>query len=614
MTDKEHCTKWYLNQGINPRTGRKIKIGGPTYKKLEKECGPKSKKSSPKSKKSSPKSKKSSPKPKKSKRKPKKSKPSPKASEIKTQTYEQCITFDDIELREHQLKVVDFMVNSNQKGLLAFHTVGSGKTITAITSAKCLLAMKKFENLKVIILTPVSVAAQFKKEVERLIKDKEILKRIMIQSHSYWLNRYEKGEYTARNSFMIIDEVHKFKSAGAKRAALLIRATNEAKKILLLTATPAENDPNEIRNYMAMINNRSFKKEYKKYEEEVEEYILEEEDEKEKEERLKKEKKKNKKKSFFKRIFKEKNNALVGEVRIPKIVKDPNVPIHKYLKCKFSYFKSLKDINNFPDKEERVVQLKMTPAFQKEYENIESKKINQSLKDTFNVGDKRDEDINLSVFLNGVRRAVNGLNMPSPKLEWIKEHVLRRVSKKEKVIIYSNWVKFGIDEVEKFLINEKIKYGKIVGSVSKANRLQIMNDYNSNKIMVMLITSAGAEGLDLKETRSMVIMEPYWHPSRIDQVIGRAVRYKSHANLPVKDRKVDIYHLLLVKKRHKDNAKDAVKNWFNKNIMNEKNKVEKEEAKLSVDVILFNLTNFKREKINLFYEYIKHNSIENKKC
>ena len=33
-----NCDKWRLNPSINPRTNRRITVGGPTYKKLEKEC------------------------------------------------------------------------------------------------------------------------------------------------------------------------------------------------------------------------------------------------------------------------------------------------------------------------------------------------------------------------------------------------------------------------------------------------------------------------------------------------------------------------------------------------------------------------------------------------
>lgn len=37
MTD---CKAWWKNPGVNPNTGRKINIDGPTYKKLLIECGP----------------------------------------------------------------------------------------------------------------------------------------------------------------------------------------------------------------------------------------------------------------------------------------------------------------------------------------------------------------------------------------------------------------------------------------------------------------------------------------------------------------------------------------------------------------------------------------------
>jgi hypothetical protein len=49
---------------------------------------------------------------------------------------------------------------------------------------------------------------------------------------------------------------------------------------------------------------------------------------------------------------------------------------------------------------------------------------------------------------------------------------------------------------------------------------------------VFCITSAGAEGLSLRNVRRVHIMEPYWNHVRTDQVKGRAVRICSHADLP----------------------------------------------------------------------------------
>jgi hypothetical protein len=36
-------------------------------------------------------------------------------------------------------------------------------------------------------------------------------------------------------------------------------------------------------------------------------------------------------------------------------------------------------------------------------------------------------------------------------------------------------------------------------------------------------------------------MEPYWHETRIDQVIGRAIRINSHIDLPPEERTVNVY-------------------------------------------------------------------------
>ena len=58
---------------------------------------------------------------------------------------------------------------------------------------------------------------------------------------------------------------------------------------------------------------------------------------------------------------------------------------------------------------------------------------------------------------------------------------------------------------------------------------------------VISITGAGAEGLSLKNVRSVHIMEPFWNPVRTDQVKGRAVRICSHAELPVNERTVEVY-------------------------------------------------------------------------
>ena len=60
------------------------------------------------------------------------------------------------------------------------------------------------------------------------------------------------------------------------------------------------------------------------------------------------------------------------------------------------------------------------------------------------------------------------------------------------------------------------------------------------RLCVFMASSAGAEGIDLKKVRNVYIMEPYWTPGRIEQVIGRAIRLNSHKYLPEEERTVTV--------------------------------------------------------------------------
>lgn len=76
-------------------------------------------------------------------------------------------------------------------------------------------------------------------------------------------------------------------------------------------------------------------------------------------------------------------------------------------------------------------------------------------------------------------------------------------------------------------------------------RLISGNNMFGEVIKVFMITASGAEGISLKNTRYVHIMEPYWHPVRIQQVIGRARRICSHQQLPEELRTVDVFLYLM---------------------------------------------------------------------
>jgi hypothetical protein len=68
----------------------------------------------------------------------------------------------------------------------------------------------------------------------------------------------------------------------------------------------------------------------------------------------------------------------------------------------------------------------------------------------------------------------------------------------------------------------------------------LKDSIKEKKLCVFMASAAGAEGITLANVRNVSIMEPYWNPARIDQVIGRAIRICSHATLPMEERTVKV--------------------------------------------------------------------------
>jgi hypothetical protein len=82
-------------------------------------------------------------------------------------------------------------------------------------------------------------------------------------------------------------------------------------------------------------------------------------------------------------------------------------------------------------------------------------------------------------------------------------------------------------------------------NITNELRKKAKNNNMGEIIKVFMITSSGSEGINLRNTRYVHIMEPYWHPVRSDQVIGRARRICSHKNLDSKYQTVEVFVYLM---------------------------------------------------------------------
>ena len=111
------------------------------------------------------------------------------------------------------------------------------------------------------------------------------------------------------------------------------------------------------------------------------------------------------------------------------------------------------------------------------------------------------------------------------------------------------------------------------------------------KIKVLFISKAGSEGLDLKNTSNIIIMESGWNENSMEQIIGRGVRYKSHESLPKSKRAVTVYRLYAIKPNEYKNIKKITS----------KHLLElKDNKMMSVDLYLRNYSWLKQQELDKF--------------
>ena len=89
------------------------------------------------------------------------------------------------------------------------------------------------------------------------------------------------------------------------------------------------------------------------------------------------------------------------------------------------------------------------------------------------------------------------------------------------------------------------EWNKVPTNIVEQLSARANNNNHGEIIKIFMLTAAGAEGISLKNVRFVHITEPYWHPVRIEQVIGRARRICSHHALPEEERNVTVFKYLM---------------------------------------------------------------------
>lgn len=93
----------------------------------------------------------------------------------------------------------------------------------------------------------------------------------------------------------------------------------------------------------------------------------------------------------------------------------------------------------------------------------------------------------------------------------------------------------------------KGKYIMLSSSASDAEISSMLSavknraNVSGKNIKVVVTSPLAAEGIDFRFIRQVHILDPWWNMSRIEQVVGRALRTCSHQNLPPKEQNCTVY-------------------------------------------------------------------------
>ena len=217
----------------------------------------------------------------------------------------------------------------------------------------------------------------------------------------------------------------------------------------------------------------------------------------------------------------------------------------------------------------------------------------------------------------------------SPKFVRIIFNILKT---KGTVMIYSNYVEmeglqllkvylefFGFVDMDKDsefdknslnpnkkLSKDGLRWCEFHGGIDKSTRKLNKDIFNmtdnryAKYCKIIMISPAGAEGINLNNVRQVHIVEPYWNEVRIEQVIGRALRFCQHRDLPLDERRVDVFRYKVIRNSGKETTDQKMEDLSRKknNLLLSFIEAVKEAA---VDCELFKAHNMMGTKYKCFH-------------
>jgi superfamily II DNA or RNA helicase len=453
----------------------------------------------------------------------------------------------EVQLKPHQTRALERLDDpGNNNSLLAAHPTGSGKTLTAIASFEKL--RKAGKAVRAIVVVPASLRENFVENgVKKFTNSTSAVYGPKNERHNLDVGQPSKADYNVVSyelfrqhhaqiladtgaDTLIMDEVHKVRDEQGSTYNMLREVRPKFKQAITLTGSIVNNEPADVVPLMDVTFGPGSHKLVNK--------------------------------KFFDNLFVQKDAKKVGffspKVEITKSLK--NKPqLAKYLGNKIDYVGRDEVSGDMPDKKTIDVEVTMTPDQKKLYDFSMSSVdpiTRWKIRNNIPVGQREARDA-FSKLLQARQVATDpglfdkrleGKNPAdySPKVRAVLDDAKAHLAAhpENRTVIYHNLLRGGLDAVEKALKAEDMHYDKFVGSgqegVTADTRSKAIKDFNANKTRILLLSSAGAQGLDLKHGTMMQMMEGHYNPEMIQQAEARVMRMGSLAHRPEAERKVEI--------------------------------------------------------------------------
>ena len=403
---------------------------------------------------------------------------------------------------------------ANKGRLLCAMPTGTGKTIVATAIIKKEYQQNK--NVRILIVTPAGLKFNFIetfKKVNLKIPASEVLNAKLLEDYykdynilviSYNFLRGHLDELLQYHfDLLVVDEFHYAKSKGGNTARAVLAIRKQVSQILAMTASPYSNNPTEFVNLLYIITlDKALCK-----------FIAQEQ-------------------IVYKAISVDTPMGKRKKI-MPAGLKNPST-VRKLLNP-WIFWPSDKTISKSKPKVQPryfTIITEITPEEYAQYKYVIGKIPIQILKRLI-LGTITPREINkiMGWLIAGQETLLSPSYLenklpalPGSKIKFLGELIKK---KREKSIVFSSFVEYGINPTVTYLNRIGIKTKAYIGAVKQSERSQLISDFEEGDLEVLCISSAGAEGINLPSAKNIYFLNVHFNPEVMKQIEGRALRITS---------------------------------------------------------------------------------------